>query len=61
MDKKEFADYLKGEKLRLNLNHNAFASLIGYSRDTYMSYYRGINGCPIEKQEAIKKILDAEV
>ena len=57
MNKEQFAKYLKLEKQRLGMNHNQFAELIGHSRDSYMAWYKGVNGCPDDKQDAIKKIL----
>lgn len=56
-DKEQFAVQLKQAKERLGLNHNEFAQLIGHSRDTYIYWYRGINGCNDAKKERILKIL----
>ena len=60
-EKDKFASQLKEAKERLGMNHSDFAVLIGHSRDTYISWYRGINGCEDAKKEkileAIKKAL----
>lgn len=55
-EKEKFAKLLKDAKLRLGLNHNQFADLIGHSRDTYLAWYNGINGCEVAKKD---RILDA--
>ena len=60
-DKEQFGAFLKAEKERLGLNHSDFANLIGHSRDTYISWYRGINGCDDAKKERILKILKDNV
>lgn len=60
-EKEKFARLLKEVKEALELNHNQFADLIGHPRDTYISWYNGINGCEEAKKErileAIKKVL----
>ena len=59
MNEKEiFAKQLKDAKLKLGLNHNQFAELIGHSRDTYMAWYQGVNGCGEAKKEKILAILN---
>ena len=56
-DKEQFGKVLKDAKEKLGLNHNEFAVLIGHSRDTYMAWYNGRNGCEDAKKEKILTII----
>ena len=57
-DKEQFGKVLKEAKEKLGMNHNEFANLIGHSRDSYLAWYRGINGCEDAKKEKILEAID---